>query len=192
MSQVKWTLIAPAAAEELLAVHRAAVARGVDDTGSAAETERLATPLQLLSLTVQRLPDLALGTFVLQSLGGGPWDRRLAEIVAQMRSQSAGAIRLCQRAIEVHARDVGYDARAWNAGSVETASALLHAAHGASHRREPSPTPIAELREASRLLACAIRACERDRMAFPEYLSGAIGRLLLLFMLATELEARHR
>jgi hypothetical protein len=179
----------PAASSELAAVLRAAVSQGANETGSARELESLATPTRLLGLALQRLPDLAVSTFIAQTLGGRPGDERVAAVVSQMRSQTAGAIRLCQRALEVHGRDVGYRLGPWDAAILETASALLHLAHRADARHEPCATAVGELREATRAITRAIAACENDRMAVPEHLSEAIGRLLPLFMLAGELQA---
>ena len=192
MTPIAWTVIAPVDAEELLAVHRAAISHGVDDTTLPRDLERTAAPIELLALVVERLPDLALGTFVAQTLGTQSWDCRLLAAVSQMRGHAAGAIRLCQRALEAHARDIGYDLRPWTARSMETAAALLFAAHRAQASHEDSPTPVAELRDAARRIGLAMCACDRDRMAVPEHLSEAVGRLVLLYMVAGQLEARHR
>ncbi len=53
------------------------------------------------------------------------------------------------------------------------------------------PTPLGEVRLATRDISRAITACESDQMAVPQHLSEAIGRLLVLFMLASELDERH-
>jgi len=116
-------------------------------------------------------------------------DERLDAVVSQLKVRAAGTIRLCQRALEVHGRNVGYDLREWSISIVETTSALLYISHRAASDGEPCSTPVDELREATRAISQAIAASENDRMAVPDHLSDAIGRLLLLFMLASELGA---
>jgi hypothetical protein len=190
--QAPLTIVPRVHAVELAAVQRAAVSIGANDTGATRYVEQQATPTRLLSLALQRLPDLALSTFVVQTLGSGEQDPRLADVVSQMRSQAAGTIRLCQRALEVHARDVGYQLEQWNAGTLETASALLETVHSPSACGELCATPVGELREATRLISNAIAACEGDRMTVHGHLSEAGGRLLLLFMLASRLQRRGR
>jgi hypothetical protein len=186
------TLLPPTPALELAAIHRLAVCYGANDTRARGEAERQSTPTKLLTLAAARGPDLALSTFVVQTLGSGRADARLEHIISQLKLQAAGSIRLCQRALEVHGRNVGYDLDEWSAKSVETTSALLQLSHTAETRGDDGPTPLGELREANRAICCALAACENDRMAVPEHLSEAIGRLLLLFMLASELRSTGR
>ena len=189
--QARLTLVPPTPARDLTAVHRVAVCYGANDTGALRETECQATPTKLLSLALWRLPDISLSTFIVQTLGGGPRDEGLDDVVSQLKVQAAGTIRLCQRALEVHGRNVGYDLAQWSMNIVETTSALLHISHEAASHGEPCSTPVGELREATRAICQAVTACENDRMAVPEHLSEAIGRLLLLFMLAGQLDARN-
>lgn len=151
-----------------------------------------ASPTELLCLALRRLPDLAISTLVVQSLGGRARDSRMDDVVEQMRSQTAGTVRLCQRALEVDGRNVGYRLEEWRTTSLETTSAVLHVAHQAARRGEACSTPVGELREAARSISRALAACESDRMAVPGHLSDALGRLLLLFMLASYLRAHHR
>jgi len=186
------TLLPPTPAIELTAVHRRAVCYGAHDTGALRETESQATPTKLLSLVILRLPDGSLATFVVQILGGGHRYERLDGVVSQLKLQAAGAIRLCQRALEVQGRNVGYDRAEWSMSSLETPSALLYISHREASGGEPCLTPVGELREATRAICQAIAAVETDRMAVPGHLSEAIGRLLLLFMLASELGAQNR
>jgi hypothetical protein len=189
------TLVPPMPALELTGVHRYAVSYGANDTMALAETEAQASPMRLLSLAVQRLPEVSFCTYAVQShmaLGQGRGDPLLGEIITQMMVHVAGTIRLCQRALEVHGRNVGYELGEWSKSILETTSALLHLVHQpATSPEEMRPTPIGEVRLATRDISRAIAACESDRMAVPEHLSEAIGRLLVLFMLASELDERH-
>jgi hypothetical protein len=189
--QAQLTLLAPVPACDLVRVHRTAVSYGANDTHSSRETEMQASPTELLCLALPRLPDLAISTLVVQSLGGRARALRMDD-VAQMRSQTAGTLRLCQRALEVDGRNVGYRLEEWRTTSLETTSAVLRVAHQAARRGEACSTPVGELREAARTISRALAACESDRMAVPGHLSDALGRLLLLFMLASDLRAHHR
>jgi hypothetical protein len=185
------TLLPPTPALELGAVHELAVNYGARDTGAAREIERLATPTKLLCLATRRLPDLSLSTFIVQTLAAEDSDPRIDRVVGQLKVQAAGSLRLAQRALEVHARNVGYRLDEWGARTLETASALIDSSHRSASRGEPYPTPLDELRHATRALCQAVAACECDRMAVPESITDAIARLLLLFMLAGELDRRN-
>lgn len=183
------TLVPPTPASELSAVHRLAVCHGAIDTGCGSGAEREQTPLKLLTLVAWRLPDLALSTFVVQSLAGDVADARLAAVIEQLRRQAAGVVRLSHRALETHARNVGYGIDEWCARILESGSALLYVSHTAEARGEHCATPLAVVREATSSICHALAACENDRMAVPEHLSEASARLLLVFMLAGELRA---
>ncbi len=126
------TLLPPVPALELTGVHRYAVFYGDDDIMAPAEAEAQVSPVRLLSLAVQRLPEVSFCTYVVQShmaLGQGRSDPLLGEIITQMMVHAAGTIRLCQRALEVHGRNVGYELGEWSKSILETTSALLHLAH---------------------------------------------------------------
>jgi hypothetical protein len=188
------TILPPMPALELTSIHRCAVSYGANDTMALAEIEAQASPIELLSLAVERLPDVSFYAYVVQShmaLGDGRRDKLLGEIIVQMMVQAAGTIRLCQRALEVHGRNVGYELGEWSRNILETTSALLHMIHRPAIVADAPLTPIGEVRMATREISRAIAACESDRMAVPEHLSEAIGRLLVLFMLASELNERH-
>src|SRR3954452_18824582 len=97
---------------ELERVYREAVAHGADLTGLDAAEERTATTLELLAAITVRVPHL---TLLLASLAEAPTPLSpgAACVVREARRQSAAIARLAHRALEVHARDVGYDPEAW-------------------------------------------------------------------------------
>src|SRR4051812_20271858 len=96
-----------------------------------APEERLRSPLELLSQITIITPQLAL--FVAQLAGAGePAPECLA---SQVRRYEALAIRLAHRALEVHARDVGYKLDAWRQRAVLEASAALCAVDVDLHDR---------------------------------------------------------
>jgi hypothetical protein len=189
---VTLTLLGRRSAAELVNAHRAAVAHGARETGAGAQIERLASVTELLSDLIPRLAEIAISTFVVQTLAGGRWDERLADVVEQLRQQSAGCVRLSQRALEVHARTAGYRLERWNELIVETTAEVLDSTDTVSTALRQPSTPLCEVRIAAAVTAAAIAACERDRMAVPGYVSEAIAHLLVLFMLAGELQSRHR
>lgn len=188
---VSLALISPRSGAELSAAHRAAVAHGGHDTGASAELERLASTPQLLSYLIPRLPEIAISTFAVQTLAGAGWDERLAATVEQLRTQSAGGVRLGQRALEVHARDTGYRLESWTQVIVETTGEVLERAHDRTAHMQ-LPSPLEQIRSASGAVARALGACERDRMAVPEHVCETIAHLLVLFMFAGELQRRER
>ena len=95
---------------ELRRVYAEAVARGANNTGCTAEVERAYGTLRLLTLALVRLPDLALCAHLLDMVD----ERENDPLVARATSDvAAGALRLANRALEVHGRDVGYQTEAW-------------------------------------------------------------------------------
>jgi hypothetical protein len=101
-----------------------AVCRGADVTGSSADDECLASPLGLLARITVHVPHLTLLMAVLadtEDAGAG------ACLAREARRQSAGVLRLGHRALEVHARDVGYAPCAWREDAIVQASAAVAA-----------------------------------------------------------------
>lgn len=169
-------------ASELADVQRAAIAWGARETCATRDAELLATPTELLSSALQRLPDLAVVALVVQALMHDA-DPRLSRMAAKMQGQSAGILRLCQRALEVHSRNVGYQLEAWNARAIDYAACLL----GDGPKASCPDSPTGEVRLVVYALGQAIVACENDRMAVPELLSEASACVLVLFILARDL-----
>jgi hypothetical protein len=100
-----------------------AVCRGADVTGRRAEDERLDGTLTLLAEITVHTPQLQLFAAVLEL--GDDIARPAADAV---RNHSAGVVRLAHRALEVHARDVGYALDAWREQAVIRANGFLFAA----------------------------------------------------------------
>jgi hypothetical protein len=158
------------------AAYERAVCRGADLTGRRAEDERLDGPLALLAEITIHTPDLRLFVAALNIDDG--LAREAADAV---RRHSAGLVRLAHRALEVHARDVGYSLDAWREQALVCANWLLCA----DDEHDGLPPALRELDTASRRLAAAIAAVPVDSMAVPDHLASAQGAWLSCYLRAT-------
>jgi hypothetical protein len=138
--------------------------------GISREEEHLLGPLALLALVTQRLPAAGLLTPALVLCDGEEGDS-----VREAARRLAGEIvRLTVRALEVHARDVGYAPGEWIAAGVVQAELLALEAEGRA-------AVVEHLEDAARSIAAAIIATENDVIAAPEHLSSALGAGLALY-----------
>ena len=96
--------------EDLEQAYAEAVCRRADLTGTRAHDERINGALALLAAITAYTPALPL----LMALVDEDSDASAARYIAPAaRRHCAGVIRLAHRALEVHAREVGYDPGAW-------------------------------------------------------------------------------
>jgi hypothetical protein len=105
-----------AAADEarLRRAYAAGVAHGAASTQCTAEEERTHSPLRLLTLATLHLPDLALYAYLLDVIDEDAEVDRLRDVlIEEMGATAAGALRLAHRALETHARNVGYQTGVW-------------------------------------------------------------------------------
>ncbi len=160
-------------------MYATALARGADNTGCTAEEERALGALRLLTLTLVRLPDLALAAHLLDRVDEDEEDPLAARAASHVAS---GALRLANRALEVHGRDVGYQTDAWIDRVLLRAAAELNA-HAAADD-EGLPVALDEARAAALALAHATAATVSDRMLVPEQVAEGLGYLLAIFALA--------
>ena len=160
-------------------MYATALARGADNTGCTAEEERALGALRLLTLTLVRLPDLALAAHLLDTVDEDEEDPLAARAASHVAS---GALRLANRALEVHGRDVGYQTDAWiERALLWTATEL--AAHATGGDKE-LPVALDEARAAALALADATAATASDRMLVPEQVAEGLGCLLAIFAIA--------
>jgi hypothetical protein len=142
--------------------------------GISREEERLLRPLALLALVTERLPATALLIPALVLCDGEEGD----PVRADARRLAGQIVRLTVRALEVHARDVGYAPGEWVAAGVVQAELSVSNA--------PAGAAVAIfLEDAAHLIAAAMVATEKDVMAVPEHLSSAIGAGLALYAAIT-------
>jgi hypothetical protein len=156
-----------------------ALAHGVDDTRRSAADERLEPPVWLLAQAERRLVIVAVAVPAIADARGPDADPTDPLALAGRRAL-AGAIRLAHRALEVHARDVGYDPARWLGDVPAEASAIAD--------QSASPTPWELVREVDLIaedLADAIVGLQVDRMGVPGLIVSALGMLLALYRRAT-------
>jgi hypothetical protein len=100
-----------------------ALAHGIDDTRRSAVDERLEPPVWLLAQAQRRLVIVAVAVPAIADARASRADRADPLALAGRRAL-AGAVRLAHRALEVHARDVGYEPGRWLADVPAEASAI--------------------------------------------------------------------
>jgi hypothetical protein len=144
-------------------LYDAAVSHGIDVTGCSAEAACTERPVRLLAEATVHTPSL------LVAVATGSEPRRLA------RTLSAGLVRLAHHALEVHARDNGYDTAAWIAQTI-TLGGMLALEH-----EDDADRVMESQHEAAEHLSDAIVALDSDRMGFPDHLTQAQGAWLACF-----------
>ena len=175
-----------AAADEprLCRAYAAGVAHGAASTRCTAAQERTYSPLRLLTLATLHLPDLALCAYLLDVMNvDDEVDRVRAVLVEEVAATAAGALRLTHRALETHARNVGYETGAW-------LERVLDHARGSLWRqadRETMPVLLDRARGAAVALTTATAATAEDRMRVPEELAHGLSELLVVYLIARTL-----
>lgn len=166
---------------EMRRAYAAGVARGASSTLCTAEEERTYGTLRLLTLATLRLPDLFLYAHIVEVLAGDADEGRVPLVaVRALGETAAGALRLAHRALETHARDVGYEADAWIDGALEHAGALL-----VSQVDAQAPALVDEARLATIALTRATAATADDRMLVPQEVANGLAHLLAVYLVAT-------
>src|SRR3954451_19252109 len=99
--------------------HGVAIAVGGNFTGTSYDIESTCSTQDLLCLAGDASVDLAM---IAQIFEAAPETDAHA---AMLRSASAGVARLTARALEVHARDTGYDPEVWVAGALDETELLM-------------------------------------------------------------------
>jgi hypothetical protein len=175
------TIAAAADEPRLRRAYAAGIARGASNTQCSAEEERTYGTLRLLTLATLRLPDLFLYVHIVEVLAGDPdCDRVPTVAIRAITSPAAGALRLAHRALETHARDVGYEVDAWVDRALEHAGALL-----SSEVDAKAPVLLDHARLAAIALTRATAATADDRMLVPDELSCGLAHLLAVYLVAT-------
>ena len=172
-----------AAADEpqLRRAYSAALAHGSRNTQCSAPEERAYGTLRLLTLSTLRLPDLFLYAHVLQVFDEDPDVEPVPPVVvAAVRTIAAGALRLAHRALETHARNLGYETGAWVDRALEQAGAWL-----CCELDVDVPVLLDQARRAAIAITRATAATADDRMLVPEELANGLGHLLAIYLVAT-------
>jgi hypothetical protein len=159
--------------------YAAGIARGASNTQCSAEEERTYGTLRLLTLATLRLPDLFLYAHIVEVLASDR-DPLPPVAVRAITTPAAGALRLAHRALETHARDVGYQVEVWVDRALEHAGALL-----AGEVDAEAPVLLDHARLAAIALTRATAATADDRMLVPDELSYGLAHLLAVYLIAT-------
>lgn len=173
-----FSLVADAGEEAIRRSHVLAVSDGAANLRAEAETLRPWSSLTLMCGAVAPALDLALRTqsFQIQAdIVGDPGHELLRPALRGLGEAAAVSVRLASRALEEHAREVGYATHPWFERAVEDTRAVLRPG-------VPAPSDVAS--EAALALAGAVEASDGDLMAVPLRLSAAIGRAGAVYMLA--------
>ena len=174
-------IAATADGPELRRAYAAGVARGATNTWCAAEEERTYGTLRLLTLAMLRLPDLFLYAHIVEVLAGDGDHGRVPPVaVSAITATAAGALRLAHRALETHARDVGYEIEAWIDRALEHAGALL-----CSQVDADAPVLLDQARLAAIALTRATAATADDRMLVPDEVANGLAHLLAVYLIGT-------
>ena len=160
---------------ELRKLYEVALAHGATNTGCRADEERLCRTLRLVTMAIQRLPDLALLAWLMHSDDDDRVTLRATCDVA------AGALRLAHRTLETHGRDVGYDTGAWIDEALWTATVELAREH------DELPVAVEQVRLATLALTQAAAAVPEDRMLVPDRLARSLRHLLVIYVIADRL-----
>jgi hypothetical protein len=174
-----------AAADEarLRRAYAAGVAHGAESTRCTAEEERTHSPLRLLTLATLHLPDLAVYAYLLDLFDqSDEVDRVRAVLVEEVVATAAGALRLTHRALETHARNVGYQTGVWLDRVLDHATASLW-----RQTDRDAPVLLEHARGAAVALTTATDATADDRMRVPEELAHGLSDLLVVYLIARTL-----
>ena len=95
-------------------------------------------------------------------------------MLVDARQRASEFVRLATRALEFHARNIGYLPGEWISSGVRTAQFT-------SMFMGARPRPLHHLQDASDMISAAIGATDYDLMGVPSYLSCAIGAGLALY-----------
>lgn len=164
--------------EAVAQAHVAAIAIGGNFTGTTHESELTCSAQDLLCLAGNAAVDAAMVAQVFEvSDGAGEHAELLREI-------SAGMARLVARALEIHARDTGYDPEIWNANAVEETEIVMCADSDPLFDGAHAADTIALVRTAAAGIHAALACAPADRMGVPGHVASALGACVAMFMVA--------
>lgn len=165
--------------ESIALARGTAVAVGGNFTGQTAELEKTCSTQDLLCLAGDASVDAAM---IAQIFEAAPDTYDHAQM---LRDAAAGVARLTARALEVHARDTGYDPEIWIAGALDETELVM------SDDRDPMFTglraggeSVALARKVSSSIFAALACAPADRMGVPGHVANAHGASVALFMIA--------
>lgn len=164
----------------------AAIAIGGNYAGSTSETERACTTQDLLCIAGEAAVDMAMIAQVYEAQiacdpeGAETPTRESARL---LREISAGAARMCARALEVHARDTGYEPDVWTTDSLDETALWMSADRDPLFDGIPVDA-VAMARESAGAIFSALACAPADRMGVPGHIARALGTSVAVFMIA--------
>jgi hypothetical protein len=165
--------------DSIARAHGTAIAVGGNFTGHTHEYEKTCSTQDLLCLAGDASVDMAM---IAQIFEAAPETEEHAQL---LRDAAAGVARLTARALEVHARDTGYDTDVWVAGALEETELVM------SDDRDPmfsglraGGESVALARRVSSCIFAALACAPADRMGVPGHVANALGASVALFMVA--------
>jgi hypothetical protein len=169
--------------ESITRAHGTAIAVGGNFTGTSYDIETTCSTQDLLCLAGDASVDLAM---IAQIFEAAPTADEHAEL---LRSASAGVARLTARALEIHARDTGYDPDVWIAGALDETELVMSDDRDLlfAGLRAGGETVALARRIASCIFA-ALACAPADRMGVPGHVANALGASVALFMVADSIE----
>lgn len=156
-----------------------AVALGGRVALTSAEVERIEAPRRLISAALEHVVHAALASAVLTTASAAATGDE-AEMRAICRDHAAGALRLTHRALEAHARDVGYDPGCWLRAAIAVVRSTTMARDPGVQHAHPTGMLVGAHGDLLQAIVCSVD----DRMGVPEYLHRAMSPTLAVFMLA--------
>lgn len=162
--------------------HAAAVACGSELTGRNSADESIFSTQDLLCAAGDAVVELALAAQLFDAHVA--LDVELTDEHSRALKQTAsGVARLTARALEIHARDTGYDPEIWFDDARDETERLMADDHDALF--EPTARGVVDLaRMASGEIFSALAATPADRMGVPGHIARALGTAVAMFMIA--------
>lgn len=163
--------------------HGAAVAIGGNVTFSTAADEQLCSAQDLLCLAADAAVDLAMLAQIFDAA------EDTGEHVRLLSEAASAVSRLSSRALEVHARDTGYDREIWVERAVEETQFLLFAdSDPLFDGLRSGGSAVALARGTASSLHAALACAPADRMGVPGHIAAALGASVAVFMIARAAE----
>jgi hypothetical protein len=169
--------------QAVLDAHGFAVANGGNYTYSTAGDEALFTAQDLLCAAGEIAVDVAMLAQTFEAASGGV-DRARA-----LRDAASGMARLTARALEVHARDTGYDRDVWiQRAYEETEYRLFEDRDDLFEELRAGGETVSLARTAASKVFSALACAPADRMGVPGHIAEALGISVTLVMIARAAE----
>lgn len=159
--------------------HAVAIATGGNFVGLTHETERICTAQDLLCLAGDASVDLAMVAQIFEAAPDGEEQARM------MRETACGVARMTARALEVHARDTGYDPDVWIANALdETEFVMTDDSDPLFEGLRSGGESVTLARRTASSIFAALACAPADRMGVPGHVAAALGTSVALFMIA--------